>query len=276
MAAIQDLDATPPAVILPPHSSPGFFSAASTPPADAARPDRTCCCRHPEPEPASVPGDSAHYRSRIARCPRRVPGVLLAEPGDLNLARPPGPFPGLTTRGSSRSRRPARTRRSTGRRGNGTAGPRRTSSQPTARRLRPGPPPARRLPAPAVPSPDTRQRAGPPPAPGWEAAGLPELCGYPRRHRRRPRTDRLRGRDPRWALPECSLRPFNGSWTGRAGVQPVKGALVEQGDHAFVTVLAATLVLAEGDQFLRQASTFEAASSMVKRKLRACPFRPGT
>lgn len=171
MAAIQDLDATPPAVILPPHSSPGFFSAASTPPADAARPDRTCCCRHPEPEPASVPGDSAHYRSRIARCPRRVPGVLLAEPGDLNLARPPGPFPGLTTRGSSRSRRPARTRRSTGRRGNGTAGPRRTSSQPTARRLRPGPPPARRLPAPAVPSPDTRQRAGPPPAPGWEAAG---------------------------------------------------------------------------------------------------------
>lgn len=70
--------------------------------------------------------------------------------------------------------------------------------------------------------------------------------------------------------------PFDGSWTGGAGVQPVKGALVEQGDHAFVTVLAATLVLAEGDQFLRQASTFEAASSMVKRKLRACPFRLGT
>jgi hypothetical protein len=114
MAANQDSDAAPPAVILPPHSSLGFLPAASAPPADAARPDRACCCRPPEPEPASVPGDSAHYRIRIARCPRRVPGILLAEPGDLNLAPPPGSFPGLTTRGSSRSRHPARTRRSPG------------------------------------------------------------------------------------------------------------------------------------------------------------------
>jgi hypothetical protein len=157
-----------------------------------------------------MPSPGARYRPGRAR---------RSEPG----ARPPGSFPGLTTRGSSRSRHPARTRRSTGlltavlMAGERHRWPAENVIAACGEAATAGTTASPPSPSTGCTQPGRQAAGGAATGARMEAAGrLTELCGYPRRHRRRPRTDRLRGRDPRWVLPECSLRPFNGSWTGRA------------------------------------------------------------